>query len=501
VNTVTLISPPAVYIEIGESSLRALREHEGLELPLERLSDGRLTPQCKERLVVALRLFLRAKIWQPRARVWCAIGARGVSMRRLSLPAGAKEDFQKLLLLQIESEFPLPPDEMAWGSRQLGEPKRPNGAIAKQEVLVAAVKKDVVADYQELFAACGANPVFTLAGQARSSLCPHPPESYAMLDIGNRQSELMSFDKGAPAVSRTIFWGSDRISGSADARLDALAQTIRSSSTGTKLFLSGNKLPEDFTSRFARLLGGGWQCERLDVTEGGGRSAAILGLKRSAEHNGAPPLVMRLKQTNGATIGPAPDVKKWVTRAILLLVALLFLPYAEAFLLKSHLAKKVSVFKSDAARLTVIDRELDFLQYLKQNQPPYLDALFVLSKSTPPGTRFDSLSMDGHGEVSLRGAFRDGQQVGDFRSKLIDSGFFTNVAVEEQAPTPDRQKVNVRMSAQWKPPGELQSLAIGPTADEIEKTKAGKGPPSGAAPPGFPSAPPPGMPLPGKESR
>ena len=41
----------------------------------------------------------------------------------------------------------------------------------------------------------------------------------------------------------------------------------------------------------------------------------------------------------------------------------------------------------------------------------------------------------------------------DFRSKLIDSGFFSTISVEEQTPTPDRQKVNFRMSAQWKPAG------------------------------------------------
>jgi hypothetical protein len=493
----TLMNQPGIYFDIGENSLRASRENEAVELPLERLPDGRLTAQCKERLIVALKQFVRAKTWQPRSRALCAIGARGVSMRRLSIPAGAKEEFQRLLLLQIESEFPIPPDEMAWGCRNLGEPKRANGAIAKQEVLVAAVKKDVVADYQEILNACGANPIFTLAGLARSLLCAHPPESYAMLDVGNRQSELMSFEKGVPAVSRTVFWGSDSISGSADAKLDALAQTIKACPTGTKLFLSGNKLPEDFTFRLAGLLGNGWQCERLDVAGDRGTSAAILGLKKSAEYNDPPLLAMRVKQTNGATALAEPDIKKWLARAALLIVALLLLPYVEAFLLKPHLAKKVSVFKADAARLGVIDRELDFLQYLKQNQPPYLDALFVFSKAAQPGTRFDALSMNGHGEVSLRGAFRDGQQVGDFRSKLIDSGFFTNVTVEEQSPTPDHQKVNVRMSAQWKPAADLQSLAIGPTAGEIEKAKDGKELPAGAAPPGFPSAPLP----PGKESR
>jgi hypothetical protein len=79
---------------------------------------------------------------------------------------------------------------------------------------------------------------------------------------------------------------------------------------------------------------------------------------------------------------------------------------------------------------------------------------------------------------------KDGQQVVAFRSKLIDSGFFSSVAVEEQTPTPDRQKVAVRIAAQWKTANDRQSLSIGPTAEEIEKAKnRPKDPPPGAFPP------------------
>ena len=93
-------------------------------------------------------------------------------------------------------------------------------------------------------------------------------------------------------------------------------------------------------------------------------------------------------------------------RRCLLAAVCLLLPYAEALLLKSHLAGKVSAFQTEAARETVIDRELDFLRNLKSSQPPYLETLYVFSKSAPPGTHFDALSLNSHGEVSLRGAFR-----------------------------------------------------------------------------------------------
>jgi hypothetical protein len=144
----------------------------------------------------------------------------------------------------------------------------------------------------------------------------------------------------------------------------------------------------------------------------------------------------------------------------------------------------------------MIDRELGFLDNLKSNQPPYLDALYLLAKAIPQGSKVDSLSMNRRGEVSLRGSMRDSSQVIDFRSKLIASGFFANVTVEEQTPTPDRQKVNLRISAVWKSFADRAQLAVGPTAEEIEKSKTKVRDTPGAGPPGMNSFPGMGGPMP-----
>jgi hypothetical protein len=152
--------------------------------------------------------------------------------------------------------------------------------------------------------------------------------------------------------------------------------------------------------------------------------------------------------------------------------------------------------KTDQARLPVIGRELDFLQYLQANEPPYLDAMLVLAKAAPQGTHFDSISMNRRGEISLRGSLRDGQQVAELRTKLIASGFFGYVAVEEQAPTPDRQKVNVRMTAQWKATGSRVSPPPEPVGTSSPPHSVVFPMPSGPPPEAMPSGPPPGaMPL------
>ncbi len=164
------INQPPVYIEFSQGSLKALREKDGLELPLERAPNGQLTAACKDAVVQGLQKFIQRKSWQPRPRALCAIGASGLSLRRMTLPTTAREEVSKLLRLQIEAEFPLSPDELAWGYRTLGHS---NGA-PRQEFLVGAVKKDRVEEYASLLLAAGLNPVFTPAAMARSYLCPQP---------------------------------------------------------------------------------------------------------------------------------------------------------------------------------------------------------------------------------------------------------------------------------------------------------------------------------------
>ena len=127
--------------------------------------------------------------------------------------------------------------------------------MAKQELLVAAVKKEVVADYQEILRACGTEPVFTLAALARRNLCAESAADFSMLDIGGSQSELTVFEKGVPTNSRIIFWGHENAASLTDARLDTLAQIIKGSLTGAKLFISGDGISEDFTARLTQIIG------------------------------------------------------------------------------------------------------------------------------------------------------------------------------------------------------------------------------------------------------
>ena len=480
-----LLNPPPLFVEVGQDRLKAKRGLAGLELSLDREPDGHLTAQTRTKVIAALKNLVQAKNWLPRARAWCAISSRGISLRRLSLPGGTKEELQQRLLLQIEAEFPLAPEDLAWGCQPVGQALPTNGALPRQELLVAAVKKELVADYQEILRASGAEPMFTLAAMARWNFCGRPTGTFVMLEVGERQSEMTTFENGLPAVSRIVFSDDKKNGDPASGRAEALAQSLPGIPVGAKVFVSGEGISTEFTERLARSLGNGSQCERLETMPVAGNSAAIAGLEQCAGLGRAPSLLIRLESSGAVANGSTTfDWKTWGMRAGALATTVLLLPYAEALLLKPHLEKKVAAFKKESERLTVINRELEFLSDLKLSQPPYLDLVYVFAKSAPPETRFDSISLNRHGEVSWRATFRDAQQVADFRGQVIASGFFTNVVVEEQAPTPDHRKVSVRMSAQERPAADMQWASARLAADEAKKDDKVAVPGPATVPPG-----------------
>jgi hypothetical protein len=450
-----LFNSPPIFAEISPASLRVLRENGGVKLPLQRAADGKLTAACRKELISALQKFFGRKNWQPRARAVCGISAHGVSLRKIALPVVTGE-LENVLRLQIEKEFPLPPDELAWGWREIR-----NGS-AKREVLVAAIRREVIEDYAGIFSEAGANPEFTLSAFARELLCPSPTEPHALLEIGRNHSELALFENGVVTGARILPANGN------------LADAVQKNAPAKVIYLSGNaaarsEIWEQLSARF--------DCRRLEVPAGDGFSAATVGLKKSVSEN-VPLLKLQspsLRAKASFSFSRADllraENRRWLARAAVLLVLLMILPFAEALLLKPVLARQLASFKNRRQRFaSVVAPELRFLQSLKQTQPPYLDALYLFSEAASPGLRVDSLTLNQHGDIALKATMQNAQQVMDFRAKLIASGFFDNITVEEQTPVQHQPKVNVRMTAQWKPAAARAGLKIGPTPEEMIKS-------------------------------
>lgn len=162
-----------------------------------------------------------------------------------------------------------------------------------------------------------------------------------------------------------------------------------------------------------------------------------------------------------------------------LLAAILLTPYFEAIFLAPRLERQLAKIKAGEPQLAIIDRELDFLRHLQENQGPFLDAIYLIAAAAPPGCHINALNLNRRGEISLNGFLQNMNQVGDLRSKLIDSGFFSTVVVEDQTPTPDRQRINFRLTAQWKAASDREVLDIGPKLTNVLSTNVAQKPTSG----------------------
>ncbi len=492
-NALDWLNPADVLLELDPRRLRAIRGGELREWVLERTGSGALSDACQGRIRAELTAFLGRQPWQTRAAAVCALSGHGVSLRRWKVPRTAPDDLAQVLRLQLESELPLPPDDLAWGWWACGE----EGPLL--DILVAAVKREVVEEATALFHACGLSPSFTLAALARLALAPPEPHEGpgAVLDLGTQDSEWLGLDAGGPARLRILPWGeetiiaalltrggldrtaaegllagwatgvtgelSEAVKSALATALDSLAAVLPAGGPGPRLRVSGRLAAyPGVLALLTERLGPDTRCTALEAAGTGLFTSALRGLRRQADNPASGAIGLRLKarpmESRTGLAQPAP--RKWAIVAALLLLGLLALPYAEALLLRPRLAARVASIKSNREGLALIDRESDFLRHLKHNQAPYLETLYVLAKTAPPGARIESLTVNRKGEVSLRITMRQPPEVTGFRTKLVDSGFFASVVLEEQSPSPDRQKILARLSAVLKPATAREALKI-----------------------------------------
>jgi len=425
-------------------------------------------------------------------------------------------------MLQIEAEIPLAPENLAWGWMKLGE------VGAMQEVLVAAVRKRSMEEYAEIFEGCGLVPKFTLSALVRANAMVTRPIARggeAWLDLGKEHSEWLWLDEAGPMRIRVIPWGERSIvrawverqgvSEAAalgwlerivqepkaldeagrvgwDAAVRSLVESLPWPLPTERLHLTGRlaDLPDlgvalntALVQKQEAVLGGGREMGNTEArsvsvvvenngSESGGGSAVLRGMREAPL--GGLWLTTVVEESPAVLAQPAP--RRWALVAGVLLLGFLATPYLEALVFYPGVAKRVTSIRERQDALKTIDRQTDFLRHLRQNQTPYLEALLVLGKTVPSGSKLESLNLNRKGEMSLRITVRQPQDAPGFRTKLTESGFFSSVVIEEQAPAPDRQKVQVRISAQILPANQRQGLKI-LDVDAAPETKPGTPPP------------------------
>jgi Tfp pilus assembly PilM family ATPase len=553
-----------IYVDIGHSSLKVLHEERGLEIPLGRQPGGELTEESREALRRGLRGFLGPG--RSPLRALCAVPAQGISLRFLSIPPASRDETARILSLLLEKEFPLPADQLSWGyllegGGSNGSASNGNGGAHPQPrmVMVAAVRRQVLADYSRILADCGLRPSFSPGMLAAGSLCPRVAGRSSVLDLGRTHSELLNLEDGRPSSLRSLSWGSQAIDweisnslaveppdaegikisyhaageeAPPDPRMRSVEQAIReglqpllkmlrecwaSEREGPprRVFvLGGGSRSSGVVRELAAGLGGTVSIEPLALEDGPGRSAAILGLRQSdrAEDAGDALVLDYREQAGGPrqALGSA-SVRRWAAAAVLLLAASLALRYGGPYLRAHGLEDKLARVRQSFQAIPRVDRELAFLSDLKASRTPFLEVLAVIASSAPRGGRISSVTLNRKGDVTLQGNLGSFQEINEFRAKLIGSRWFTQVVLQDQTPTKDQSRMDFHITAQLKRgvSGEWPALDLPPAApepapgddrpagDEVVDTPP---PPPDASPPAAPAGPsapgtPPGAPA------
>jgi hypothetical protein len=494
--------PNQVFIEFKESSVHILDGSDGAEFPLEREANGKITGASSGAVANGLRGFLQRNGITGERSAICALPARGVNFRTITLPPGVKrEDAPRLLAMQIEAQFPVPPAELAWGYTRIGTTDGKNngngpglangpggnsvGNKGQAEFFVAAIKRDLIEDYSALLSSCGITPRFTVAALARvgtTNGTANDARAIGLLEVGAERSELLVLDERRVPTLRVLNWGRKQAE-----NLDALRAAFPADLPPAIYVSSAHLSPQAIISGLALST----SAQVLPVPHGQGVTAATHGLRRwPGDHD-----LLLLGATEERSERRAlPQHWKWAAAAVALLLGALSLRYAEAVLFRSQLTGKLAELSAYRKSLPNLEREVSFLTFIKTNQPPYLDTIAVISSAAPPGTKLDQVLVVRRGDVSLRGSVQDPQGPEKFRTKLIDSGFFSKVVVEEQGPASgqDRNKINFRITGILKPEGTRKVLP--PEPPLTNKTSKAGSPSSSGSPGGMPPNLSPNMP-------
>lgn len=397
-------------------------------------TDGSI--QNADEATEALRSFIDSTGLEDQAEAWCFIPARGVTLRRVKLPPTTPANREQFLRLQIEKEFPLSPDELAWGWRQVDQ--QDNGA----EVLVAAVKEDLIRPWADLLHAAGLRPRFVPTVLAEG-LCAAGSDNSAVVQTDGTALEIARFEGRHPVGVRTFSRNGDDHSRLAD-------RIVRAASQATRIKLSGDDaltaaVTKGFSGKVEKAEDGGPQ--RWDELVSGGKIHDLP--------------VLRLNEAASATSKRKLDLPfKWIALAAALMVCLVGARYVGPFIGEARLKRELAAIEEKQAGFPAINQEVNFLQHIQQNQPPYLAALAVFGDAAPRGVKIESLNMDRRGEFSFRGQMQSSQQASDLRKKLIESGLFSNVVLEEQSTVPNKRQVNVRFTARWNTDPKAKSDAL-----------------------------------------
>ena len=498
-------------IDLGTDSIKLRSKEAVARIPLSRYDDGGFTEESVEavRRTVEKMTGKRNVGRRGKARpAWCALPARGVSLRRWQLPDVSVDERERMLALRVETEFPLPIEQMVWGHASY--PTSTNGstppnAAGHREVLVAALRADGVRPYRELLEASGLAPRFTLGILEAGRICPRVPGLAAVLDVGAAGSDLLFLRDGRPCAIRSLALGGEQLTRDIAEALGVSAEEARSRERSQESLADAEReevkaavgrlasriadwvhdcsreLPQDAGGlSHVFLVGGGARaagfpsalesalsgvtCERITAVKKADGSAVLSGLRKRLAQRGESDIELRVPQCVESSASRSVDVaavRRWAAIALLLFVATVVMAYARPIWKLAALEQRIAQMRTELDLLPSRERELGFLQTLQARRVPYFDIVTAIGTLAPPGTHLDTVSLDRTGDVAFRCRVPKNELVNPYRERLATSGWFRDLVLEEQTASKDKKMpgIIVRISAQLAfEPGRVPDL-------------------------------------------
>lgn len=431
-----------VFAELDERFLHVRGETE-VHLPIDRDETGFLTASGKQMLEARLKEWIGTD--GGRVKVWCALPLRGVSLRHLQLPAVKSEEMAPILRFQVEKLFPLPLQEMAWLVKDLKQV-----GVGGWEGSVFGVRKAFMMDLEQVLARCGWQVSFTLS---ILTLMGEENGDGLFYKVTTESGDWIRQEGGRPL--QVGFHASDK---EASTRADRIAMLLKAQGQETKVHLLGEQsMCEGIRDRLQTVMGSTVNVQIKPCTE---VAPALAAMKNVADEEGncRLPIFESFDPTVASRSNPRRDLYRWAAVAGLLFLISLSMKFVQPMLRYEGLSEDYAALEAKREGLPDIGKELGFLQFLEQNRSPYLETVHILSRTAPPNSLIEILVMNRRGDISIRCSVQNGKQVGEFRSKLIDSGYFYPVVVDEQTKGNQSGKLQVRITARWKPADERKPL-------------------------------------------
>lgn len=457
-------TPIQIFAEFTDSVFR-VRGPVSFETPLERDQQGGLTEGCQQKCNERLLRSLDAK--GALYEILCSITLRGVALRRIHLPKVTAEEIPGLLEFQIEKEFPLSLDELSWLSfpARGQEVLEANGGL---DFSVFGIRRSVLRNYQAVFKNLTSQVAWTLSQLSRALALGEGTltREGLLIHAGQHYSEWIRLQKGAPIQSGYLTQGYDSGLGSDSKIYKDIQSVIGFGSVAPQIQAPVVITTEPGGSSEAAILEEslksisisascfGQNASESTLDDGG--SLALLGLESKWAMNLGRFDFDEISSEQKAA--PKKEFTKWVALAAGLVLLSISMKYAQPLFKYGSLQKRFNEVKAEQKALPDIRKELSFLQLLESNRSPYLESIHIISRTAPQGAFIERVGMNRRGEVNLEGQVQSPDQLEEFRSSLIKSGFFYPVVVDEQTMDQQKRKLSFRISAKWKPKDSRKPL-------------------------------------------